>query len=115
MGHNNVIKGTDSMEKIAKLVVIGHNNTVKQVHVSRLEVLGHNNSFKSMYLNKQPSNSGFNNKFTNCGVLEGDEDEVTRDNSDNHQYDSDSSDSSSNSSENSPYLANYNDRHTDRI
>lgn len=97
MGHNNVIKGTERMEKVDKLVVIGHNNTIKQCHVHRLEILGHNNSFKYLQLNKQPMNNGFNNKISSTVILEdGNEDEITRDNSDYQQYVSDSSDSSSN-------------------
>lgn len=97
MGHNNVIRGTENFEKVHKLVVIGHNNTVRNCHINRMEVLGHNNTFKHLHLNKQPANNGFNNKFSNVGLLDDvPEDDSTGDPSGYYQSASDTSDSSSN-------------------
>mmetsp|Transcript_16886 Transcript_16886/g.16548 ORF Transcript_16886/g.16548 Transcript_16886/m.16548 type:complete len:200 (-) Transcript_16886:136-735(-) len=104
MGHNNVVRGTENFEKVHKLVVIGHNNTVRNCHINRMEILGHNNTFKHLHLNKQPANNGFNNKFSNVGLLDDvPEDDSTGDPSGYYQSASDTSDSSSSQSDEDGY------------
>ena len=97
LGHNNTVSGTKEFEKVNKLVVIGHNNVIKQLMINRIEVLGHNNSFKSLFVQKQPKNNGFNNKFSNVGIMEQEsdnEENVTYDTYENQNVDSSSSSSS---------------------
>mmetsp|Transcript_3600 Transcript_3600/g.3047 ORF Transcript_3600/g.3047 Transcript_3600/m.3047 type:complete len:242 (-) Transcript_3600:178-903(-) len=102
MGHNNTICGTDEFEKLEKLVVLGHNNIVKNLMINRIEVLGHNNNFKYLYVHKQPLNNGFNNKFSNVGVMEQGSDEGERaahEASVNQNFDTSSSSSSNSDSD----------------
>lgn len=70
MGHNNLIRGNGGEEAINKLVVLGHNNVIRNLHIGHLEVLGHNNTFKYLNLYKEAINSGFNNKFSECAYSE---------------------------------------------
>lgn len=96
-GHNNVIRGGNGVETIKKLVILGHNNIVTKLQIKSLEICGHNNNFKSLHLYKQPSNNGFHNKFSNVDLVEEEDDEnITYDAAQAHQYEYsiDSSDSS---------------------
>lgn len=70
MGHNNLIRGNGGGEAISKLVVLGHNNVIRNLHIGQLEVLGHNNTFKYLKLYKEAANSGFSNKFSGCEYSE---------------------------------------------
>jgi hypothetical protein len=96
MGHNNVITGVQKLEMISKLVVLGHNNIVKDLMIRRLEVLGHNNKFKNLNLVKQPTNNGFNNSFSNINLVDNSEENITYDTSgaQNYKISSESSESS---------------------
>ena len=96
MGHNNVITGVQKLEMVSKLIVLGHNNTVKDLMIRRLEVLGHNNKFKNLNLVKQPSNNGFSNSFSNVQLVDSSEENITYDTSgaQNYGISSESSESS---------------------
>lgn len=99
MGHNNVIAGVQKLEMISKLVVLGHNNTVKDLKIRRLEVLGHNNKFKNLNLVKQPSNNGFNNSFSNINLVDNSDESITYDTSGAQNYGSSSESSESSDDE----------------
>lgn len=96
MGHNNVIMGVQKLEMVTKLIVLGHNNTIKDLMIRRLEILGHNNKLKNLNLVKQPSNSGFNNTFSNINLVDSSDENITYDTSGaNNCYDSSESSESS--------------------